>query len=177
MDAGGNRCWFIEDRQPNAVDHGNCRGAQAVWFGCCDRRALRGRSLAGKLCGLSGHETRDFTLIAASGDCRFRLTAPPFFLDDCVAWTLNASLTTFSSCRKCSKPRTSGHSLQATSLPPIEGTTRCLRTARGFGCGGTSGFAAEAKPKPGLGFRASAASPVLKPRIERSNRCINSETN
>jgi len=58
MDAGGSRCWFTEERQAAAVDHGDRRGAQAGWFGCCDRRALRGRSLAGELRGLSGHETR-----------------------------------------------------------------------------------------------------------------------
>jgi hypothetical protein len=37
---------------------------------------------------------------------RCRLTAPCFLLDDCDAWTLNASLTTSSSYRKCSKRRT-----------------------------------------------------------------------
>jgi hypothetical protein len=84
-------------------------------------------------------------------------------LDIETEWTLNASLTRFSSYRKCSKPRISGHSAQATSLPPIEGTTKCSRIARGFGCGSSSEFAAEVKPKAGLGFKASAAFPVLKP--------------
>jgi hypothetical protein len=89
--------------------------------------------------------------------CRFRLTSPRLLLDDCNAWTLNASLTRLSSYRKCSKRRILGHSAQATSLPPIEGTTKCSLTARGFGCGSSSGFAVEVKPKAGLGFRASAA--------------------
>ena len=70
-----SRAWMLEGiaaglpkrRQAAAVDHGDCRGAQAGWFGGCDRRALRGRSLAGELCGLSGHKTRDFRLVAASG--------------------------------------------------------------------------------------------------------------
>jgi hypothetical protein len=75
-------------------------------------------------------------------------------------WTLNASLTRFSSYRKCSKRRISGHSAQATSLLRIEGTTKCSRIARGFGCGRILGFAAEVKLKAGLGFRASAAFPV-----------------
>ena len=96
---------------------------------------------------------------------RFRLTHSHFVLDDCDAWTLNASLTRLSSYRKCSKRRILGHSAQATSLLPIEGTTKCLRIARGSDCGSASAFAAEVKPKAGLGFKASAASPVLKPRI------------
>jgi len=66
---------------------------------------------------------------------RFRLTAPRLLLDDCDAWTWNASLTTLSSYRKCSKRRTSGHSAPATSPLPIEGTTICSRTAPGFGSG------------------------------------------
>src|SRR5437879_13179204 len=47
---------------------------------------------------------------------RFRLTAPRLLLDDCDAWTLNASLRRLSSYRKCSKRRILGHSAQATSL-------------------------------------------------------------
>jgi hypothetical protein len=39
----------------------------------------------------------------------------------------------------------------------IEDTTKCSRIARGFGFGSTSGFAAEVKPKAGVGFRANAA--------------------
>jgi len=34
---------------------------------------------------------------------------------------------------------------------------------RGFGAGSVVGFAAEVKPKAGLGFKASAAFPVSKP--------------
>src|SRR5690348_9772148 len=45
-------------------------------------------------------------------------------------WTLNASLTTSSSYRKCSKRRTLDHSAQATSLLQIEDTTRCVRLPR-----------------------------------------------
>src|SRR5580704_4097657 len=78
-------------------------------------------------------------------------------------WTLNASLTRFSSYRKCSKRRILGHSAQATSRLRIGGTTKCSGIARGFGCGSISGFAAEVKPKVGLGFKASAAFPALKP--------------
>jgi hypothetical protein len=62
----------------------------------------------------------------------FHLTAPRLLLDDCDAWTLNASLTRLSSYRKCSKRRTLGHSAQATSLPPTEGTMKCSRIARGL---------------------------------------------
>src|SRR5580658_2571925 len=60
MDAGGNRRWVAEGRQAAAVDHGNCRGASAGWVSCGYRRALRGRSLAGQLRSLSGHETRRY---------------------------------------------------------------------------------------------------------------------
>ena len=56
-------------------------------------------------------------------------------LDDCDAWTLNASLATSSSYRKCSKRRILGHSAQATSLLRIEGTMRCSPRARGFAFG------------------------------------------
>jgi len=38
--------------------------------------------------------------------CRFRLTAPRLFLDDCDAWTSNALLTRLSSYTKCLKRRT-----------------------------------------------------------------------
>ena len=86
-----------------------------------------------------------------------QVAAPRLLLDDCDAWTLNASLTRLSSYRKCSKRRILGHSAQATSLLPIEGTTKCSRIARGFGCGSSTGFAAEVKPKAGFGFRARAA--------------------
>jgi hypothetical protein len=78
-----------------------------------------------------------------------RLTNATLMLDIETEWTLNASLTRFSSYRKCSKLRISGHSAQATSLLPIEGTTKCSRIARGFGCGSSSGFAAEVRPKAG----------------------------
>ena len=68
-----------------------------------------------------------------------------FVPDDCDAWTLNASLTRSSSCRKCSKRRILGHSAQATSLLPIEGTTKCSHTARGLGFGGGMAYAAARK--------------------------------
>ncbi len=42
-------------------------------------------------------------------------------------------------------------------------------TVRGFGFGSISGFVAEAKPRAGLGFRASAASPIL-PFLTKSQR-------
>ena len=74
--------------------------------------------------------------------CRFELTVPRLLLDDCEAWTLNASLTRLSSYRKCSKRRILGHSAQATSLLPIEGTMKCSRRARGSVFGNSSGFAA-----------------------------------
>jgi hypothetical protein len=93
---------------------------------------------------------------------RFRLTHSHFILDDCEAWTLNASLTRSSSYWKCSKRRILGHSAQATSLRRIEGTTRCSLIALGSAFGSTSAFAAEVNPKAGFGFRPRAASPVLK---------------
>ena len=89
-----------------------------------------------------------------------RLTIATLMSDIETEWTSNASSTIFSSYRKCSKRRISGRSVQATSLLPIEGTTKCSRIARGFGCGSSSGFAAEVKPKAGFGFRASAAFPA-----------------
>jgi hypothetical protein len=51
------------------------------------------------------------------------------------AWTLNTSLTTSSSYRKCSKRRILDHSARATSRLQIEDTTRCSRTALGLSCG------------------------------------------
>jgi hypothetical protein len=84
-----------------------------------------------------------------------RLTVAVLMLDIETEWMLNALLTTSSSYRKCSKRRISGHSAQATSLLPIEGTTKCSRIARGFGCGRILGSAAEVNPKAGFGFRAS----------------------
>jgi hypothetical protein len=92
-----------------------------------------------------------------------RLTIAVLMLDIETEWTLNASLTTSSSYRKCSKRRTLDHSAQATSLPPIEGTTKCLRIVRGFGSGSTMASVAElslrysgcpkSRPKPSLEFR------------------------
>jgi len=67
-------------------------------------------------------------------------------IDDCDAWTLNASLTRLSSYRKCSKRRILGHSAQATSRLPIEGTTKCSRTALGLGFGSDTESVAEPSP-------------------------------
>src|SRR4029077_15159605 len=75
-------------------------------------------------------------------NCRFRLTAPRFLLDDCDAWTLNASLTRSSSYRKCLKRRILGHSARATSRLRIDGMAKCLRIALGFGSGSGTEFAA-----------------------------------
>jgi hypothetical protein len=86
-----------------------------------------------------------------------RLTNATLMSDIETEWTLNASLTILSSYGKCSKRRILGHSAQATSLLPIKGTTKCSRIARGFGYGSSSEFAAEVKPKAGLGFKASVA--------------------
>jgi hypothetical protein len=91
-----------------------------------------------------------------------RLTIASPMSDIETEWTLNASLTRFSSYRKCSKRRISGHSAQATSLLPIEGTTKCSRIARGFAFGSGTGSAAEVKPKAGFAFRASAAFTVRR---------------
>jgi hypothetical protein len=77
-------------------------------------------------------------------------------------WTLNASLTRLGSYRKCSKRRILGHSAQATSLLPIEGTTKCSRIAHGFVFGSSMGFAAAVKPKAGFGFRAKGRLPRLE---------------
>jgi len=84
-----------------------------------------------------------------------RLTIAMLMSDIGTKWTLNASLTTLSSYRRCSKRRILDHSAQATSLLPIEGTTKCSLTVRGFGFGSISGFAADLKLKAGFGFRAS----------------------
>src|ERR1700730_1992890 len=84
-----------------------------------------------------------FTQQLESPSCRFRLTSARLFLDDCDAWTLNASSTRLSSYRKCSKRLILGHSAQATSLLPIEGMTKCLRTAHGFDSGSDTGSVAD----------------------------------
>src|SRR5437899_12796914 len=47
------------------------------------------------------------------------------------------------------------HSAQATSRLLIESTMKCSRTALGSGCGSSTGFAAEVKPKARIAFRAS----------------------
>ena|SRR5579872_4609739 len=91
--------------------------------------------------GLSGYKPRDFKLI-----CRFRLILAVLMLDIVMEWTLNALSTISSSYRKCSKPRTLGHSAQAISLLRIEGTTKCWRIARGFSFGNGMGSAAEQNP-------------------------------
>ena len=94
--------------------------------------------------------------------CHFRLTIATLMSDIGKEWTLNASSTTLSSYRKCSKRPISGRSAQATFQLRIDGTTKCSRIVRGFGFGGISGFAADLRTKAGLGFKASAAFPVLK---------------
>ena len=71
-----------------------------------------------------------------------RLTVAVLMLDIETEWTLNASLTTSSSYRKCSKRRTLDRSAQATSRLQIEVTMRSSPTAHGFGCG--SGMASVA---------------------------------
>ena len=74
-----------------------------------------------------------------------RLTVAVLMLDIETEWTLNASLTTSSSYRKCSKRRTLDHSAQATSLLLIEGTTECSLIARGSGSGSAMVSAADLK--------------------------------
>jgi len=56
---------------------------------------------------------------------------------------LNASLTTSSSYRRCSKRRILDHSAQATSRLQIEGTMKHSLTALGSGCGSTTESAAD----------------------------------
>src|ERR1700691_6798471 len=75
-----------------------------------------------------------------------RLTIATRMLDIGTAWTLNASLTRFSNCRRCSKHRILGHSAQVTFWPRIGGTTKSKPAVRGFGCG--SGMASVAEPSP-----------------------------
>jgi hypothetical protein len=70
MDVGGCRCWFTEERQAAAVDHGGCRGTQAGWFGGCDGRALRRRALAGELCSLPRHEAGHSAEVSGRGEAR-----------------------------------------------------------------------------------------------------------
>src|ERR1700693_3964939 len=72
-----------------------------------------------------------------------RLTNATLMSDIVTEWTLNASLTRLSSYRKCSKRRILGHSAQATSPLPIEGMTKCSRTAHGFGSGSDTGSVAD----------------------------------
>ena len=107
---------------------------------------------------LGFHRAEDYlTEREFQASCRSSLTASRLLLDDCDAWTLNASLTRLNSYRKCSKRRILGHSAQATSRLRIDGMTKCSRIARGFGSGSGTEFAAEVKPKAGLGFKANAA--------------------
>ena len=75
-----------------------------------------------------------------------RLTVAVLMLDIETEWMLNASLTTSSSYRKCSKRRTLDHSAQATSLLQIEGTTRCSHIARGFSFGRRYGICCRTEP-------------------------------
>jgi hypothetical protein len=97
-----------------------------------------------------------------------RLTIAVLMLDIETEWTLNASLTTSSSYRKCSKRRTLDHSAQATSLLPIEGTTKCSPIALGSGSG--SAMVSAAEPSPRL---SGPAKP--KARGLRANRNTNRE--
>ena len=65
----------------------------------------------------------------------FRLTVAVLMLDIETEWTLNASLRTSSSYRKCSKRRTLDHSAQAISRLQIEGTMKRWRIALGLNSG------------------------------------------
>src|ERR1700674_267207 len=98
--------------------------------------------------------------IAQLQECCLRLTARRLLLDDCDAWTLNASLTTSGSYRKCSKRRTLGLSAQATSLRRIARTTKSWLKARGSGSGKVTEFAADLMPKPGCGLRSNVHAPA-----------------
>ena len=75
--------------------------------------------------------------------CRSKLTSPRFLLNNGDEWTLNESLTRLGSYRRCSKRRTLGHSMQATSLPPIGGMTGLLPIALGSDCGSILAFVAD----------------------------------
>jgi len=89
------------------------------------------------------HSSLEEWLQCATAEMSPRLTIAMLMLDIETEWTLNASLTTSSSYRKCSKRRILGHSAQATSRLRIEGTTKCSRIARGSGSGSSLGFAAD----------------------------------
>jgi hypothetical protein len=73
----------------------------------------------------------------------YRLTVAVLMLDIETEWTLNTSLTTSSSYRKCSKRRTLDHSAQATSRLRIEDTTKCWRIALGLSSGNITASAAD----------------------------------
>jgi hypothetical protein len=75
-----------------------------------------------------------------------RLTIATVMLDIGTEWTLNASLTRFSSYRRCSKHRILGHSAQVTFWLRIGGTMKSKPAVRGFGCG--SAMASVAEPSP-----------------------------
>jgi hypothetical protein len=97
-----------------------------------------------------------------------RLTHSRFVPDDCGAWTLNASLTTSSSYKKCSKRRTLDHSAQATSRLRIGGTMRHSPIARGFGCG--RGMASVADTNPSAQTRGLRELDISTQR-RRSHEC------
>ena len=80
-------------------------------------------------------------------DLAVPIDLPAVLLDIETEWTWNALLTTLSSYRKCSKRPILGHSAQATSLLPTEGTTRCSRIAHGLGCGSGMACVAELSPR------------------------------
>jgi hypothetical protein len=75
------------------------------------------------------------------------LTAPRLLLHDWNAWTLSASLTILSNCRKCLKRPISGRSPQVTSLLPIEGMTKSSHIVPGSNFGKGSASAAEPNPR------------------------------
>src|ERR1017187_4488789 len=75
-----------------------------------------------------------------------------------------------SSYRKCSKRRILGHSAQATSLLPIEGTMKCSRTARGSEFGNGMASAAEASPQQSGSGKSKARVP---PEFEYSKFSLN----
>ena len=95
---------------------------------------------------LGFHRAEDYlTEREFQASCRSSLTASRLLLDDCEAWTLNASLMISSSLRKFSKRRISGHSAKTTSPLRISGTMRSSPTVRGFGCGSGTEFVADRK--------------------------------
>ena len=121
---------------PNRVSASSNTLSCGIW-----RRSLRTKPSLKH--GIRQVSSRRIALTFANGS-RVAVCGKPEGVSYTVGeWTLNASLTTSSSYRRYSMRRALDRSAQATSRLQIEGTTRRMRIARGFGSGSIMASAAE----------------------------------